>query len=547
MDSENLQEVDAQGADEASISRNAAMISVLVVISRITGFLRTWAQARALGITMMASCYAIANNLPNQLYELVVGGMLVTAFLPVYLSERSHGGRRQSNAYASNLSSLIVVFMGIATIACIAFAMPLVYTQSFSAQSDFDMDLTTMFFRFFAIEIMFYSLSSVFSGVLNAEREYVWSSVAPIANNVITIASFVIYGALATSAPRLALIILALGNPLGVLAQVLIQLPAMSRRGIRIRPYINFHDPALKDTLSIGVPSLVVMLSSFVTVSVMNSSALSVTSSGASVIYYARLWYTLPYSVLAVPITTTMFTELSLRFSKEDTEGFCAGVKQGIVKIMFTLVPFALFLIVFSTPLTVMLSAGSFGEEGVALTAYYLAMLSLSLPPYGVCMYFQKVFSAMREMRVFAAASIAAGVVQVILCLACTRFFGIGMVAFSSFVFFMVVDLISLVYLRRKVEGFRMGDLVAPLVRSLVFGGMGSAAGMGAMWALGRLMGPIGESIVHALVWTVVGGVLALVFCYGAALALHAPEAGFIGSLLHRGRPAGAGQSADEE
>jgi len=273
-----------------------------------------------------------------------------------------------------------------------------------------------------------------------------------------------------------------------------------------------------------------------VTVSVMNSSALSVTSSGASVIYYARLWYTLPYSVLAVPITTTMFTELSLRFSQDDMQGFCTGINQGIIKIMFTLIPFAMFLMVFSTPLTVMLSAGSFGEEGVALTAYYLAMLALSLPPYGVCMYFQKVFSAMREMRVYAAASITAGIVQVILCLLFTQYVGIGMVAFSSFVFFMVVDLISLVYLRRTVDGFRMADLLAPLVRSLFFGALGSVAGMGAMWVLNHLMGPMGESIVHALVWTVAGGTLSLIFCYGVALVLHAPEANFISSLIGRGR-----------
>ena len=86
----------ADGAAEASsepagsaaqVGRSAAMMSGLVIVSRLTGFLRTWAQAYALGVTVIASCYSVANNLPNQLYEIVVGGMLVTAFLPVYLSE----------------------------------------------------------------------------------------------------------------------------------------------------------------------------------------------------------------------------------------------------------------------------------------------------------------------------------------------------------------------------------------------------------------------------------------------------------------------------
>ena len=85
------------------VGRSAAMMSALVILSRITGFFRTWGQAFALGVTVVSSCYTVANNLPNQLYELVMGGMLITAFLPVYLSVKHRAGREGANKYASNL------------------------------------------------------------------------------------------------------------------------------------------------------------------------------------------------------------------------------------------------------------------------------------------------------------------------------------------------------------------------------------------------------------------------------------------------------------
>lgn len=68
----------AEGAasDVANVGSSAALISFFVIISRITGFRRTWAMAFALGSTMLASSYQVANNLPNMLYELVVGGWL---------------------------------------------------------------------------------------------------------------------------------------------------------------------------------------------------------------------------------------------------------------------------------------------------------------------------------------------------------------------------------------------------------------------------------------------------------------------------------------
>mgnify|MGYP000308513872 CR=1 FL=1 len=82
---------DSAEAKTAQVGRSAALMSVLVIVSRLTGFFRTWGQAYAIGVTVMASCYSIANNLPNQLYELVVAGMLTTAFLPVYMSVRDEG------------------------------------------------------------------------------------------------------------------------------------------------------------------------------------------------------------------------------------------------------------------------------------------------------------------------------------------------------------------------------------------------------------------------------------------------------------------------
>ena len=85
---------DSAEAKTAQVGRSAALMSVLVIVSRLTGFFRTWGQAYAIGVTVMASCYSIANNLPNQLYELVVAGMLTTAF-PAGLHVRAREGRHQ--------------------------------------------------------------------------------------------------------------------------------------------------------------------------------------------------------------------------------------------------------------------------------------------------------------------------------------------------------------------------------------------------------------------------------------------------------------------
>jgi len=523
----------------AQVGRSAALMSSLVIVSRLTGFFRTWGQAYAIGVTVMASCYSVANNLPNSLYELVVAGMLTTAFLPVYMSVKKRAGREGANEYTSNLVSIILVIMGATAILGFIFAAQLVWTQSFSASSDFDFDLTVWFFRFFVIEVVLYALSTIISGVLNAERDYLWSSAAPIFNNFVTTASFFAYAFLAPSNPQLALVVLALGNPLGVAIQVLVQIPSLRRHGIRLRWRIDLHDPNLMETVKIGVPSLVVMLTSFVTTSVQSSSSLSCTATGASISYYARLWYTLPYAVLTVPITTAMFTELSDSWARHKLSEFRQDISSGLSQILFFMVPFMLYLIVFSVPLISILAAGNFTSDQIWVTAQYLIFDAIALPVYAICMYLQKVASAMRQMVLYALASVLGSVLQVVILLAFTQYLGLNFVAASSFFFFVAIDLVMFVSLRRKLGPLGLRSALVTFAKSLVIGAAGAAVGYALLSLLNMTLGDCSGATMRSVLYCVLAGVPSLVVTYGLAFVLRMPEARLIKSLtrhfLHRG------------
>ena len=346
----------------ASIGRSAALISICVAISRITGFVRTWAMGFAMGTTLLSSSYQVACNLPNQLYELVMGGMLVTAFLPVYVSLRKRSGPERANAYASTLMGIVLVFLGVVSLAAAVFAPQVVWTQMFLNPSG-DRELVTYFFRFFAIQLLFYGVSAVAGGLLNARRDYFWSSAAPIANNVVVIAVMFVYVFVSPDHPELAKLFIAIGTPLGVFVQMAMQVPALAKNGIHLKPWrIDLHDPALRETLSLGVPTIVVTLASFATVSVQNAAAMAVSDAGSSVLFYARQWFTLPYAFLSVPLTTTLFTELSDMVADGDRQGVRDGIVACTKQNFLFMIPFALFLAVYSMPLVTLFCAGSFTE-----------------------------------------------------------------------------------------------------------------------------------------------------------------------------------------
>lgn len=521
-----------------SVGFSAALISVCVLLSRITGFARTWVMAFALGSTLLASSYQVANNLPTMLYELVAGGMLVTAFLPVYLSIKKKLGQERSNEYASNLLTIVVLFLAVVAVLCMAFPSVIIYTQSFYSDQA-EMAQSVFFFQFFAIQIVFYGASAIVSGLLNANRDYLWSSIAPVANNVIVIATFLLFAAVAPQNQELALYIIAIGNPLGVFVQMAIQLPALKRNGIRMRPRVNFRDPALRETLSIGIPAVFVMLCSFAVVSVQTAASYSFADNGPSVLYYARQWFMLPYSLLAIPITTAMFTELADMQSEGNVEGVKRGIVSGTSQILFFMVPFALYLIVFSVPLVTVYNAGAFTTENVVSIAGYLGVFACALPFYGVNTYLQKIFSSLRKMGIFAGFNFAAGAVQVGLTMfaaANTDRFSLTSIAAAEIVFYLVADICLFAYLRRHLGPFGLRSMAKACVSGLVFGGLGAATGFGVLFALETFVAPLSGSIAQAFGYVVAGGLASLAVTFGLAIRLHVPEAAFAGTLIGKVR-----------
>ncbi len=534
---------DTDSAHMETVGASAGMMSACVLLSRITGFARTWAMAFALGSTSLSSSYQVANNLPNMLYELVMAGMLVTAFLPVYLSVKKKLGNEAGNDYASNLLTIVTVILGAVSLLGILFPQVVVYTQSFYSDQE-TMGTAVFFFQFFAIQTVFYGGSSIISGLLNAHRNYFWSSMAPVANNAIVIVTFLLFAAVYPSNPTLALYVIAIGNPLGVAAQMLIQLPALKRCGIRLRPRINLHDPALRDTVALGAPTIAATVCSFITVSIMNAASYCFADNGPSILAYARLWYTLPYSLLAVPITTALFTELTHLREDGDRAGFAHAVTDGTSQIAFMLIPFALYLIVFSFPLVTLYHFGAFTMENVDQIASFLRALAFALPLYGVSSYLQKAFSSLRKMGIYAAASVVASVVQVALTMLGVFAYQQGAtipiesIAWASVMFYLVVDVISFAYLKHSFGHIGITAIVRSCALGILLGGAGALVGFGVLQVLSLAFGDLNGSVLQAFVYIVVGGAASLAVTFGIAAKLHLKEASFltdaIGKVVRR-------------
>ena len=533
---ESQDEVDDMGSsDYSTVGRSAGLMTALTIVSRVTGFIRTWAMAAAIGMSLLSSSYQVANNLPNMLYELVMGGMLVTAFLPVYMGVRREQGCDASNEYVGNLLGILLLLLGGISVLGTVFAPGFIWTQSFLSGGGGSMDTAAFMFRFFAIQILFYGLGSVFSGVLNAHRDYFWSTFAPVLNNVIVIASFMGFAPVSAQfGEHAGIILISLGTTLGVFVQMACQIPALGKHGVHPHIHIDFKDPALRQTITLGIPTLLATVCMFVSTSITNAAALVVQpETGPSVIAYARLWYTLPYALIAASLSTALYTELSHDAQEKDYDSVRTGISRGVAQMLFFLIPFALYLIVFARPLNMIYCAGKFDESGVALVSEFLIYLALSLPLYGVVVLMQKSFSALLDMKPYGRYCLYSAIGQAgsVLLFGVVLGYGMPAIALSYVVDYVILVGCSLWWLRRRLHGLQVKSILHGSFFGLLLGGLGAAAGAGVLWALENYIGALGGSILITLGYVCVAGVASLAVTFGLAIVFKMPE---VSSLLRR-------------
>ena len=529
-------DVDDMGSsDYSTVGRSAGLMTVLTIVSRVTGFIRTWAMAAAIGMSLLSSSYQVANNLPNMLYELVMGGMLVTAFLPVYMGVRREQGREASNEYVGNLLGILLLLLGGISVLGTVFAPGFIWTQSFLSGDGGSMDTAAFMFRFFAIQILFYGLGSVFSGVLNAHRDYFWSTFAPVLNNVIVIASFMGFGPVSAQfGEHAGVILISLGTTLGVFVQMSCQIPALGKHGVHPHIHIDFKDPALRQTITLGIPTLLATVCMFVSTSITNAAALVVQpETGPSVIAYARLWYTLPYALIAASLSTALYTELSHDAQEQDYDSVRTGISSGVAQMLFFLIPFALYLIVFARPLNMIYCAGKFDESGVALVSEFLIYLALSLPLYGVVVLMQKSFSALLDMKPYGRYCLYSAIGQAgsVLLFGVVLGYGMPAIALSYVVDYVILVGCSLWWLRRRLQGLQVKSILHGCFFGLLLGGLGAATGAGVLWALENYVGALGGSILITLGYVCIAGMASLAVTFGLAIVFKMPE---VSALLRR-------------
>jgi putative peptidoglycan lipid II flippase len=303
------------------IGRAAVMIGVITVLARLVGFGRQVVFAHTVGTTCLGTAYTTANMVPNIIYDIVLGGALTSVVVPVLAGPAAATGAEARRIASALLTWTVLLLVPVS--AALALAAHPIVSALLSGAADCPhgplVGVSARMLIVFAPQVLLYGLAVVLYGILQSHRRFGAPALAPLLSSLVVIGAYAAFGEVGggyvnrlSELPPLAEFLLSGGTTLGVLALVATAVIPAWRLGVSSRPTLRFPPgvaPRVRRLALAGVATLVAQDASVAVVIVL---ANHFGASGALVIYgFAWAVFVVPFAVLAVPIATSAFPELS--------------------------------------------------------------------------------------------------------------------------------------------------------------------------------------------------------------------------------------------
>ncbi|WCE02155.1 murein biosynthesis integral membrane protein MurJ [Streptomyces sp. HUAS 31] len=368
---------------KTSTARGSAVMAAGSLVSRATGFARSAVVAAAIGtIGPVPDGYAVGNALPTIVYMLLLGGAMNAVFVPELVKaakEHDDGGV----AYTDRLVTVCVVAL-LAITATAVWAAPAIidaYTDYTGEQAA----MTTAFARYCLPQIFFLGLFTLLGQVLNARGRFGAMMWAPVLNNLVVMAVFGLYLALAMgggdtlTATETA--VLGWGTTAGIAAQALALVPALRAARFRWRPRFDWRGSGLTRPLrSAGWLVLLVLANQgayWVTTRLATTAGLD-GGPGYGAYNNAYALWVVPHGIITVSVVTALMPRMSAAAADGDTAAVRRDVSHALRVSACAVVPAACALFALARPM--MALAFGYGRTSAADTAAMAGILMAFAP-----------------------------------------------------------------------------------------------------------------------------------------------------------------------
>jgi putative peptidoglycan lipid II flippase len=400
--------------DHRSIAGAAGLIGAATFSSRILGFIRDIILARLLGASASADAFFVAYRVPNLLRELLAEGSMSSAFIPVFTEYHTLRTKRETWELASAAFTTLLSIVTLVTLIGVVVAPTIVWLLAPGFHDEpAQLEMTTILTQVMFPYLIFISLAALTMGMLNSLRAFAAPALAPVFFNICVIAAALLLAPLLDEA----VIGVAIGVVVGGLAQFVMQLPSVHKRGLLFKWRFDPGHPGVKRIGWLIVPSLLGTSVTQINITV-NTILASYFDGGPTYLFYGMRLIQFPLGIFGVALATAILPTLSAQAAKGSMDELRQTVGFGLRMIAFIILPAMAGLILLRVPIVhLFFEHGAFSSADTAGTAVALLGYAVGLWAFAGMRIIVAAFYSMQDTKTPAIAAVTAMFINIVLAL----------------------------------------------------------------------------------------------------------------------------------
>lgn len=450
---------------QKSIFSSAVLLSLMIVLARLAGFLRYRILAGYFTAQELDIFFA-SFRIPDLIFEILITGALTSTFIPIFVKYKAV--KKDLTENISSIINLIFILLGVFIVVASIFMDQIiqVLTPGYSPEK---ISQIANYSRILLIgQLPFLVGGNFLTGLGQADKTFFIPAVAPIFYNVaIIVVTVFFYKTLLLSAPIW-------GVVAGAIVMFIIQLPLLWKSEFTYR-FIFKKTQGLIDFIRMVVPRALTVIVAQLDATIDLSLATLLGGGAYTVFYLAQHLQLLPVSVVGIAFGQASLPYLSEIYQEKRVDEFKKIVTDSILNLFFLTIPAAVFFVFARTPLIRLFFGGQkFDWDATVLTAITLSYFSLSLPFHTVYYLLTRCFYAIMDSKTPFYVGIFSIFVNTILSLLFVFYFHfpVWALAISFSVAITINSVVLFLMLSKRIGGFDLVQIFKELIK------MGIAAGI---------------------------------------------------------------------
>jgi putative peptidoglycan lipid II flippase len=459
-----------------TVARNAGIISLAVMASRVLGLVRDQVFAIFFGAGFHYDAFLTAFRIPNLLRDLFAEGALSSAFVATFTQVLEKKGEKEARHLSNRVATLIIIvislisviawFQAPAIVAALApgfFALP--------GKAELAIELTRIMVPF----LLFIALAAQAMGILNAHGRFAVPALASAFFNLGSIVGGLLLGFVLGPYVGLSAIAgMAYGTLIGGFLQFAVQWPSLRAVGFRYRPMLSLSDPGVRQIVGMLGPAVIGTAAVQINVFINTNFASAIIDPATGVVIngpvswlnYAFRFMQFPIGVFGVAIATAALPQLSRESARADYEDFRRTMVHALTLVFVLCIPSAVGLAVLARPIIALIfEHGRFTSFDTVQTGDALAAYAIGLSGYAAVKVLSPAFYAFGDARTPMLISLGSiGVNYLINSLLVVRFGHVGLAVSTSSVALVNFLLLGF-FMRRKLGSIGGRELAINALR----------------------------------------------------------------------------------